>query len=580
MAMTILEEKMRLNLISAHEYAKEMEKLRKIQSDFESNKVFGKDNAITAFAKGGLSNLNDFYSRMIVRADITRKDETKSAAERKQAEADYEKYKNAQEKLQSFTNAISGAALVVEVVRGVFDGLQQAAQNMADMFDALGHEGSANTWSDIADTIGAIGSVTNGASNILSNAMSGNIGGVISSAISAPFETFTAPITAFAKLHDKKRERELQGLREDVQKIDNTLNLIKSLRERTLGYDNGDRRRQMAAQYKSQMTAFKVFGKEYSVDDSASAMYEYYSRGGLGGNGYTQELNALKKQREDYQKMYDVENDKKKKSTESLEEYKTKMAELDEKIMYYTEDLARELWSIDIKGWADQISDALVTAFKNGTSMAEAYRDAVENIMSDVVSNMMKVGIIEPMFEKLRRKLFGYTDEGGKKHDGVFDIEKPEESAKKAAGVIAEWFGTDGEGTKTITAANEYLTQMQKMMEANGLSIKSGKGTSAAKSVQSTITEETGGMLYGVFNAFRQDASVMRMVAEQFVNSYWANYMEVVTSASDSLRSIEQNTNAIFRMMNDGQGAMFDEISSMRKKMDSFTQPDGRLRVS
>ena len=455
------------------------------------------------------------------------------------------------------------------------DGLENETENFEDAIDKVidglqTFQNSLNLLSNVFDSLGMTG-----ASNIASDAagiLGGALGGAQALSSLGPWGMAAGAalglIGGIAQAHDKGLERKIESLRQDVQKIDNTLNLIKSLRERSLGYDNGNMRRQLARMYAGQK------------GDSAQAMYEYYTRGGLAGNGYTQELNALKKQRQDYQDMYDAENDKKKKSKESLEEYKVKMAELDEQILNFTQDLANELWSIDIKGWADQIGDALMTAFENGTSMAEAYRDAVTDIMQDVVSQMLKVGILEPMFENLRKKLFGYTDDSGNKHEGVFDIENPGDSAKKTAQTIAEWFGEGGEGTKTITAANEYLTQMEKMLGERGMTLKSKSGTTAAKSVQNTITEETGGMLYGVFNATRQDTSVIRIVAEQFINSYWPSYMESVTKGTQSLGNIESHTSAIMRMMNEGQGAMYEQIYAMRRKMDDFTQPDGRLRVN
>ena len=81
-------------------------------------------------------------------------------------------------------------------------------------------------------------------------------------------------------------------------------------------------------------------------------MYEYYMKNSA-GSGYQQQLANLKAEREDYMRMYEAEEEKKKSSGEAMEEYKSKIAELDDQIRYFAEDIAKELWSIDIKGWAD-----------------------------------------------------------------------------------------------------------------------------------------------------------------------------------------------------------------------------------
>ena len=138
-------------------------------------------------------------------------------------------------------------------------------------------------------------------------------------------------------------------------------------------------------------------------------MKEYYGRYS-GGNGYSQEYNALIETRKKYMEMYDEENDKKKKSSEALEEYKTKIAELDEQIMYFTQDLANELWGIDIQGWADQISDSLWTAFENGEDAFEAFHNTAKDIISDVAKRMMNLSLIEPAFKRLQNALFGEYD--------------------------------------------------------------------------------------------------------------------------------------------------------------------------
>lgn len=541
-AMAIMNEKLRLGRMTAQEYADEMAKLRKIMQDFNANKLFGKSNGFTAFLQGGVKGLGEYYERMINHYTAIANDKSRSGSERAEAYYKAADYKNAQKKLDSFTNALGSATVAIDIVSGTLDGFQKAAQTLSDMFDALGKEDAANTWSDVADTIGAIGSTLNGASSVVQNLMSGNIGGTISSVIAAPFETIASPITAFAQLHDKKRERQIEELKREVSKIDNTLNLIKSLRERTLGYDSGNLRRQIAAQYQSQLNSgtVKTLIGDMNVDfnPAATAMLEYYSRGGLEGNGYQQELESLKKQREMYQEMYETEEDKKKSSKEALEEYKQKMAELDMTIQNYAKDLANELYGIDLKGWADQIGDALMNAFENGESAAEAFKDTVQDIMRQVLNKMLSLGIIQPMMERLQKKLFGENGQGGS-----FDAMNPEGTIDAAMQDVADFFGDGGEGQKMVEAAESFYERWKSYMQSQGLSLENEDASSKTSSSIKSITEQTADLLASYINAIRADVSVNRAMIAQYLPLLHS----VMTSGNTSLKNIESHTAAIMR---------------------------------
>ncbi|MBO6031407.1 MAG: hypothetical protein J6Q22_08035 [Prevotella sp.] len=403
----------------------------------------------------------------------------------------------------------------VNIVKGALDGMQKAAESLSEMLDALGHEGSANTWSDIADGIKAVSSSLAPLNNVLQSAMSGNVSGLVSSAISAPVEMIAGPITALAQLHDKRRERQIEDLRRDVQKIDNTLNLIKSLRERTLGYDNGDLRKRLASQYESQMKSINSgLGFKIDLNPAASAMKEYYSRGGLDGSGYKQELEALKKQRQDYQDMWDAENDKKKSSAEALEEYRLKMSELDEQIMFFVEDLSKELWGIDFKAWASQISDALWTAFENGQDAVKAFRDTASDIIADVAKRMMNLNLIEPLFKDLEKDLFGKIDANGNRVGGVYNYDTGQFDESETLRILGQFFGEDGEFAKVINSAESFYRMAE---NASGFDFSSQDSSSSTSSGIKGITEQTADLLSGYVNGIRAEVSVSRATLQQIL---------------------------------------------------------------
>lgn len=554
-AVMHLNERMAAGTITVEEYVNELKKLNDIRSEWETNGFFGEKGAFGSLLMGGTKGLSDYYSsreqRYRTEAAEARQKYGENSPEAVAAVQQADKYEKMRENLEKLDDATQ------DIIKA-FETLKSGVDLVGNLFSALGMEGAAN----------AIGS----ASNIMGGALSG------ASSLSAlgPYGMAAGAaiggLTAIIQEGDKRKERKIQELKDEVSKINNTINLINTGRERTLGYDSGSYRRMMAENYK---ISTPQHWWEWLISPNSAgnlAMNEYYTRGGLGGSGYTQELNALKKQREDYLKMYDTEESKKDESKEALEEYKVKIAELDDKIMYYTEDLAKELWSIDLKGWADQIGDALMNAFENGTSAAVAFDDAVSNIMRSVVSEMLKVGFMQPMMEQLRERLFG--------PNGTFDYNDPKASMGATLAELGRFFGQDGEGSKMMTAASEFLSGAEQLLNENyGLSLKNSSQSTQTSGIQSQATEETVGILSGQVARMAQDISVKRIFVTQIATEQMPKLLENAQMQRTLLENQFQSVRAIEHMMADGDGAMYTAIDRMSRKIDRAITPEGRMRV-
>jgi hypothetical protein len=268
---------------------------------------------------------------------------------------------------------------------------------------------------------------------------------------------------------------------------------------------------------------------------AVEGMKEYYGRFS-GGNGYSQEYNALIETRKKYMEMYDEEDAKKKKSQEALEEYKTKIAELDEQIMYYIEDLSKELWGIDFDSWASQISDALWTAFENGEDAVEAFHDTAKDIISDVAKKMMNIHLIEPLFSELEDKLFGKN--GAVKKDSNGNI-LMQESEPEVLRVLGEFFGEGGSMQKNVEAAEQFYDWVEKI---TGMDFSSESDKGASTSIKN-ITEETADLLASYLNATRASVAKIEGMQAQYLPLYY----DVMTRGNSSLANIENHTAAIMR---------------------------------
>jgi hypothetical protein len=531
-----------LGLISPDDYVSEKEKLDKARQEWSTTGVLGERGAVGQFISGGYEGLLNYYAERRDKARQNEKNAAPGSAEQKKWGQEADHYGKLFTKLSKMSDAAN------DVVTA-FQTLQSSLDLVKNLFDSLGMEGAANVAGD-ASTI--LGGALGGASALSALGPWGMAAGAA-----------LGLVTGIAQTHDAALERQIGKLREDVEKIEANTALIQQARERTLGYDTGELRRQYAQQYSSSPSISQAENSPLKylllARNSNYAMANYYGQN-TSGNGYQQEYNNLIKERQDYLDILDAQMSKKKKSNAEIEETKQKIAELDDQIRYFTQDLAKELWDIDIKGWADQLSDALASAFENGESMAKAYGDTVRSILQSVMRKMMQMKILEPMFESLQDKLFG--------DNGVFNAADINGSMSAVKKVIEDFFGTNGEGRNSITAATEFMTAFQHGLQASGLSVLNDTSSTLSSNVQG-VKEETADLLAGYVNALRQDVAVNRLLLDEFVAALWPQYYEAFVAHTRVVTNIDNNVQVMMEMMRDGRGAMYEEIHGLRSRIDN-----------
>ena len=526
--------------ITLTQYAEKVENLNKIAQEFSTSGFLGVRGGVGAYLSGGVQGLIGYYQ---ARAN-------KSIADNGGVTAESKKWQDLADRLAKTTK---GAEQVAEA----FSSIAEKANMLGDMFDALGMEDSANAFRDAGSVLGGIAS---GASSLSALGVWGMAAGAV-----------IGGVTAVAKVHDERLERQIAQLDKDVQSIESNTELIKLFRSRQLGYDNGAMKWRMAAStYKS---GGALAGGYERFSKAQRAMYAYYGQNSV-STGYAQEYANLIAERQKEIEGLDKLLSQKKQDTSAIEEAKKKIAELDEQILYFGEDLAKELWGIDLKSWADQIGDALMNAFENGENAAKAYEDTVRSIMQSVTSEVLKVGILEPMMESLREKLFGKLDKNGKRTGGVVSDDmmanNPAEAAKLMVTTVGEFFKPGGDGSNMVTAAQEFYAGINDLMAqmgySNGLMNPDTSSTLSA-SLRGT-SEETSGLLAGYVNALRQDVAADRLLLTQFVSQLWPEYIESFARSATAVANIDNNVRAIMEMMESGRGRMYEEIAAVRTRID------------
>ena len=405
---------------------------------------------------------------------------------------------------------------------GALSAGSQAVNLLADTFDKLGL-GDTGMGQALSDAGGVMSGMLSGASSLSALGPYGMAAGAT-----------LGLIGGIAQTHDKRLQRKIEKMQEDVSKIESYTQVISKAQERTLGYDYGDVIRSYQKMYNTGGT---------NVSGAAlGAMKQYYAAAGGGDiTGYQQQYNLLVQKRKDYSDMYNAENGKKKKSKSSLEEYKSKIAELDDQIKYFSEDIAKNLYSIDLKSWADQLSDALLTAFENGDNAAEAFKNSVTSILQSLTKQMVSLGVMQPLFDKLRNQLFGYTDSNGVVHKGSFDASHPDSNKEQWTSDISEALGKDGYIYNGMEASKVLFDQMEAIAEKSNNTLLNNGSSSTSSSIKG-MTEQTADLLASYLNAIRADVSVIRQLQAGKMGDYMDSMSLMAQSQVQYQSQIAANT--------------------------------------
>ena len=243
---------------------------------------------------------------------------------------------------------------------------------------------------------------------------------------------------------------------------------------------------------------------------------------GTTGSAYGDMLARLKDQQKKTNEAYEAYmRDSKDTDMETVNDYRKQLQELDDQIKHFAEDMAKELYDIDVKSWAKELTDAIVSAWQNGENAAEAYKDKVREIIADVTKNVISQKIMEMALTPV---LDSIVDEMTAKN-GMLD----EESLLRFANEL----GVAGTGAvNTITG----LLEKMKELGYDLTDITTGTGT-LGEGIKS-ITEDQANLLASYLNAMRADLSVVRLMWEQH-----AQGTSVVSQAQlTQLNAIAANT--------------------------------------
>lgn len=394
----------RSGAISAREYMKELERVDKQiekmmknnQSDLQTYMKDGIEGLYNKRYDAGkskmMAGMNDMQQAM---ADIENaskayedamkngNEEAANAALSAKSEAE-SRYKSGQEAVKTGKGMMAAAQNALQTVNiidfiitniyNIIKAIQQIIASVSNLMDSMGKDTESGFMREMNQFSEAMGVMNEGVKKSWDSFKSGDYAGAIGSAISMPLDV----IATFNRQHDKRLQKHIEDLEFESKKLTNIYNMLE---------------------------------KEFEHIIDPAKLDEVTS----------QQVSNLKEQLQIQKDILAAEEDKKKSDREKVEGYKQTIKELEYEIRYYTETLASELYSIDLKDWASQIGDALVEAWLKGEDAAKAYKDTVADVMRDVVKSWVQQQYIEKAMQQVQTTLFGADGKGGMFADNKID---------------------------------------------------------------------------------------------------------------------------------------------------------------
>ena len=219
----------------------------------------------------------------------------------------------------------------------------------------------------------------------------------------------------------------------------------------------------------------------------------------------SQQVSNLQEQLQIQKDILSAEEDKKKSDREKVEEYKQSIKEIEYQIRYFTEELAKDLYSIDLKSWASQFGDALVDAWLNGEDAAKAYKDTVADVMRDVVKSLIQRQYIEKALKQVETTLFGTDGKGGMFADNKLD----EEEVKNLGIILGSLESSFAEASGVVNEINNAL---------GGMLTETKENAEGLSNAIAGVDENTFNQALGYINGMRYEMIVQSDLLRQLVS--------------------------------------------------------------
>lgn len=417
---------------------------------------------------------------------------------KKKAKEGENKIKEGQEEAKAankFKKAMSAVSVAADKINANIQGVVAAFNDIKDTASALGVDTESNAWQDATAFFDSLNGISNSISSIATSAMSGNVGGVIQGVVGI----FTSPFKAFAAAHDAKQERQIKLAERNITELERLRNDVKTAIENTLGgvysykmdKDTKATLKKVTDNYekglKLQESGVLIgYNGPYTSDTYNAAKKSLAEP----DNAFLAEQASLMAQKDEMQRQLNAEQGKKKKDKDKIADYKQEIKEMETTIKQLATDFLKDIYGVDMKAWASQLTDAVVSAWGKGEDAIDAYKKKARDMVKDLTKNILSQKIMEKALEGPLEALTTTIEQKGRLE------------TEDVVNVADEIYKQTDDAVYNITAILESLKDRGLDLSATG----DGSVTNGIKN----ITEETADILASYVNAIRLDVSVNR----------------------------------------------------------------------
>lgn len=402
----------------------------------------------------------------------------------------------------------------LKAIESKFKALNDVLSPVISLFDSLGMEDTplAQGMGLATNALGAASGVADGL-NALGLSSLGPYGAAIGAGLSI--------VSGIFAMHDKALQKEIEASERRQKEMENMTKNIESVLESTLGgiYSfraSFEEKNTLQKIIKSFTDAYAPFSK--GETPYSNQTYQQALKAQNSGTAYDVELASLMAQRDELKKQRQAEEDKKKTDADAIQNYDQQIKEMEQSISDFTQNFLKDIYSIDIKSWASQLTDAIVEAWAKGENAADAYHDKVQELMKDLTKNILSQKIMEialkPTLDMLEKTL---------QSKGRLD----ETEIPKITDMLIE------AGNNAV----DNITDILDALKEQGIDLSENGTLSVSNSIKS-ITEDTADLLASYLNQCRADLSVVRNMHER----YYPQFSEIGNAQIIQMKAVAQNT--------------------------------------
>lgn len=322
----------------------------------------------------------------------------------------------AKESLDKFAN-------VVSIIDQNVQGMSEAFNDIKETASLLGADTESDGWQDASAFFETFSGMSSSLSKVVTSAESGNVGGILAGVTGI----FTSPIKAFAKAHDAKLDRQIKLAERQLNELKNLSSNISSVIEKTLGgiysYERSSDTTKKLNDVKNDYKAWDAYsktdtGKAFfggkNLSHYSKETYDAVMKTETNPSAYADQLALLHAQEDELRKQRQAEEDKKKTDKDKIADYDQQIKEMQLQIKTFAQDFLKDVYSIDMKSWGNQLTDTVVSAWTKGEDAVEAYKNKVKEMVREVTKNIVSQKIMEKALEKPLEWLTGILDKKGK----------------------------------------------------------------------------------------------------------------------------------------------------------------------